>query len=240
MLSSGSSYIPSISSTGYIAETVTTSGLISYYDASDSTSWVDGDSTLYDLSGNNVNLGPYGGIATSTFSNGAVGWNFDAVGKYFAGGNYTMPAKNLTMEAWIHPAASEVSSGDRGTVIKIIGGQDAYMSWNKGNQYLSNYWYSHTPDGYHETIGPSSRGAWHHWCSVWSYGQGYLYQYVDGNVNKTATQGNSSAGTSINIGRESDERQFSGGIAIIRLYNRALRPDEVMDNFFAERGRFGV
>ena len=234
----GSADISSIASGGVVRNAINTYGLTAYYDVLDPACWVDGSSTLYDLASSS-NLTAYGSITKSTFGS-AIGWNFNAVGKYFQGTIATQTDKNLTIEAWLYPGLNEVSAGDRGTIVHLSGGQSAYMSWNKGGLYISNYWYSHSPEGYHELMGVSARGAWHHWCSVWDYQQGYLYQYVDGSVRKVATVGNAAHGATLNIGRESDDRQFSGGMAVIRIYRRALFPEEVYDHWYAEKGRFGV
>lgn len=234
----GSATITSIASGGTVKNAINPYGLTAYYDVLDPACWVNGSSTLYDLASSS-NLTAYGSIVTGTFGS-AIGWNFDAVGKYFQGSIATQTDKNLTIEVWLYPAASEVIAGDRGTIVHLSGGQSAYMSWNKDNRYLSNYWYSHSPEGYHEINGPSSRSAWHHWCSVWDYQQGYLYQYVDGSVRKVATVGNAAHGATLSIGKESNDRQFSGGMAVIRIYRRALSPEEVYEHWYAEKGRFGV
>jgi hypothetical protein len=219
---------------------VTTTGLIASYDAAATRSYPGSGSTWYDLSGQGSNLTIYGSAATSTMG-GATAFDLNTDGKYFAGTlNGTMPTTNATLEAWIYPGASEVTSGDRGTVILISGASNIYMSWNKDNRYLSNYWYSHSPEGYHETNGPSSRSAWTHWCSVWNYSDAKVYQYVNGTVNSATTSGNASPGTNLNIGREGSSRQFSGGIAVVRIYNTALTSTEVANNFGALRARFGI
>lgn len=233
----GSADIFSIASGGVVRNAINTYGLTAYYDVMDPACWVNGSSILYDVASSS-NLTAYGSISTSTFGP-AIGWNFNAVGKYFQGNIATQADKNLTIEAWLYPAASEVSAGDRGTIVLITGSNGAYMSWNKGNGYLSNYWYGHSPEGYHETNGPSARGQWHHWCSVWDFSQGYLFQYVDGVVRRAATSGNAATGATLQIGRESDDRQFSGGMAVIRIYRRALFPEEVYEHWLAEKGRFG-
>ena len=219
---------------------VTTTGLIASYDAAATRSYPGSGSTWYDLSGQGSNLTIYGSAATSTMG-GATAFDLNADGKYFAGTlNGTMPTTNATLEAWIYPGASEVTSGDRGTVILISGASNIYMSWNKDNRYLSNYWYGHSPEGYHETNGPSSRSAWTHWCSVWNYSDAKVYQYVNGTVNSATTSGDASPGTTLNVGREGSSRQFSGGIAVIRIYNTALTSTEVANNFGALRARFGI
>jgi len=68
-----------------------------------------------------------------------------------------------------------------------------------------------------------------------------LNQWVDGNYSVVRNIiGPSSANTAIQIGNEGGGRQFSGGIAVVRIYNRALNNYEVYENFQAQRGRFGI
>jgi hypothetical protein len=115
------------------------------------------------------------------------------------------------------------------------------MSWEKSSGLLSSYWYSHSPEGYHETVGSTSRSTWNHWVAAWDYNSGRIFQYKNGLTSgNAATQGDATPGQNITIGRESEGRQFSGGIAVVRIYNRALSGDEVFQNFTAEKNRFGI
>lgn len=215
-------------------------GLIISLDAANVRSYPGSGTSWYDLSGLGNTMTIYGSATTTTIG-GATAFNLDADGKYFQGTlSGTMPTTNATIEAWIYPGASEITAGDRGTIVLLTGGSGMYMSWNKSNQYLSNYWYSHSPEGYHETNGPSSRSAWTHWCSVWNNADGNLYQWVNGVKTSVTTSGNATTGTDLRIGREGSSRQFSGGIAIIRVYNTALSDDSVTNNFNVLRKRFGV
>jgi hypothetical protein len=52
--------------------------------------------------------------------------------------------------------------------------------------------------------------------------------------------GTSTTNPYVIIGRQGSSRQFSGGISIIRIYNRALNPYEIMENFNADRESFGI
>lgn len=216
-------------------------GLLLCVDAANTQSYAGSGGTWNDLSGLGNHLTIQGSATTSTIG-GATAFNLDADGKYFTRTmSGTMPATNATLEAWIYPAASEVTSGDRGTIILLTGGNGIYMSWNKSNGYLSNYWYGHSPDGaYIETNGPSSRSAWTHWCSVWNYSDGNLYQWVNGVRTSYGHVGNASTGTDLRIGREGSSRQFSGGIAIVRIYNTALTSAQVLQNFDGHRRRFNL
>jgi hypothetical protein len=164
--------------------------------------------------------------------------NFDGA---WITGSYdgTQPNVQGTFEAWIYAAASEVTSGDRGTIILLTGNCGQYMSWNKSNQYLSTYWYCSNDNGYHETNGPSARKTWHHWCTVWDGRANRLYQYVNGTfVGIAATTNGGASGSNLSIGREGSSRQFSGSIAEVRIYNRSLTPSEVLQNYYAGLQRF--
>jgi len=226
-----------ITSAGIFDTKVVKDGLILHLDAADVDSYPGSGSVWYDKSGLGHNLTISGPTWTTVGSRTA--FNFTSNVNVVSGSISSFPTTELTYEVWLYPASSEITADDRGCVILCNGGAGAYMSWNKSNQYMSNYWYSHSPEGYHESNGPSSRNAWHHWCAVWD-NRG-LNQWVDGNYSVVRNIiGPSSANTAIQIGNEGGGRQFSGGIAVVRIYNRALNNYEVYENFQAQRGRFGI
>ena len=152
---------------------IVTNGLVLCLDVSDKNSYRrSNETTWYDVSGNDNHV--YASTTISLVNFGSTSaFNLDAVGKYFTRGpaygssNFNnSPSTNATLEAWIYPAASELSVGDRGTIILNWGTSGLYMSWNKSNQRLSNYWYNHPSEGYHENATGSNRSVWNHWCSV--------------------------------------------------------------------------
>lgn len=228
-----------ISSDGVFDRNIVREGLQCYYDVNNSYSWPETGTTWYNIAHNHSHLTKASGLNTTTFS-GTSAWNMNYDGAVLSGTHEGgLGSGNATLEAWIWPGASEVTSGDRGTVIIISGGSAQYMSWNKSNRYLSTYWYGSTANGYHETNGPTAREGWAHWCTVWDAKVGKLFQYVNGTSVGIATTVNSSAhGTNIVIGRESSGRQFSGGIAEIRIYNRALHAHEVLQNYFSSATKY--
>lgn len=226
-----------ITSTGVFDTKVNRDGLILHLDAANADSYF-GGSVWYDLSGtsNHVNIS---GPSLATVG-GRTAFNFTSSGHVITKSGFSsFPSTELTYEVWLYPAASEITGDDRGCVILVSGGNAAYMSWNKANGYMSNYWYGHSPEGYHESNGPSARGAWHHWCCVWD-NRG-VHQWVDGTYNVVKdVRGTSTPNTYLQIGNEGGGRQFSGAIAVVRIYNRALNGYEVYENFQAQRGRFGI
>ena len=217
---------------------IATDGLVLALDAASTRSYPGSGTTWSDLSGTGNDMTAYGTPSITTLG-GSTCFDFNSDGDRFTGSISGLPTETITLEAWIYPAASEVTTGDRGTIILLSGGSGCYMSWNKSNRELSNYWYNKNLQGYHEA-GPScDRSRWHHWASVWTSSD--LRQFVNGDkytvngISGTTTQNNS-----IIIGRQNSSRQFSGGIAVIRIYNRALTDNEVLQNYNATKGRFGL
>lgn len=225
-------------------------GLIVNLDASSFRSAPDSSSGWtnlgYGLGSTNVNAKT--GSPSLTTLGGVRTWRFTASSQYFESnliGTDNQPALEATVEAWIYPE-TEVTSGDRGTIVRVNGNQSLYMSWNKSNLKLSTYWYSHATDGYHETGAAMTRNAWHHVCQVHKYSDNACYQYT--NMTKTtasgtradsADYGSESTGQAVEVGMESSGRQFAGGICIVRVYNRALTDSEVIQNYNAVCQRFG-
>ena len=216
---------------------IVTKGLILALDAGDPSSYPGSGAIWSDLSTNGKYADIYGSPRNITVG-GAKCFYLDDIGDRFAvrfGANQYM--NTLTLEAWIYPAASEVSGGDRGCIFQGY----AYLSWNKGNQQLSNYWYSTTNQGYHEPGVTMDRERWHHLASVWDTKNRTLKQYVNGTlVNTVSTY--ATAGyvySDCNIGWEGDGRQFAGGISTIRVYNNALTGEEVLQNYNAQKNRHG-
>jgi hypothetical protein len=227
-----------ITSAGVFVNGIVKEGLECYYDTNVYASW-SGSGTWNNLAASHSALTPQNGMTTATF-NGATGWNMNFDGAWLSGtygGN--QPNTKGTFEAWIYAAVSEVTSGDRGTIILLTGSCGEYMSWNKSNQYLSTYWYCSSNNGYHETNGPSPKRAWVHWCSVWDNKSGKLFQYVNGTSVGTAVTTNAgSSGTSLSVGREGSSRQFSGSIAEVRIYSRPLHGHEVIQNYLAGQQKY--
>lgn len=217
---------------------IVTDGLVFSVDASTDRSYPGSGSSWYSILPDTPTLTLNGSPSYTTLG-GAQCFELNSDGDYFTGTIAGLPTETITLEAWIYPASSEITSGDRGTVILLTGGNACYLSWNKSNREMSNYWYGKNSQGYHES-GPScARGRWHHWMSVWTAND--LRQFVNGTkYTVSGIENNTTGNSSINIGRESSGRQFAGGIAAVRIYNRALSDTEALQNFTAQRDRFGI
>lgn len=219
---------------------IVTNGLVFYVDAMNPRSTYNSNAWI-DISGYNTTLTKIGSPTLTTLG-GATCYRFTAGEQNFNGilaG--PQPSSDCTVEVWIYPE-TDVVAGDRGTVLQVHGSNGMYMSWNKSTLKQSNYWYGHPTEGYWETGAAVSLNTWNSFTAVWNYSAGAIYQFTNNvKTTGTTTQGNVATGTTIDIGRETGvpSRQFAGGIAFVRMYNRALSDSEVTQNYNAVRGRFG-
>lgn len=220
---------------------IVTRDLIISLDAASHKSYPGSGGVWYDLSGNNINLGSTG-TPTLTTLGGATCFEFNEDGdKWSANGIPSDVNDNTTqrtLEVWLFPASSEITSGDRGTVILLHGGNGNYMSITKSGRQLSSYWYGKNNNGYHQGAPAITNETWNHWCTVWTGSELKQWQngikYTTSNITGTSTRN-----ANLIIGRESSGRQYAGGIAIVRIYNNALSDNEVLQNYNAQKTRFG-
>lgn len=205
-------------------------GLIAHWDFANPDSYTSGSSVLYDISGQGNHMTYYGDgphpIEERDRVKGYYFRNYDGftTGTWLANVN-----RSCTIEAYIYADAAETTSGDRGCIFRA----GIYMSWNKGNQQMSNYWYSTDNQGYHEPGVAMNRNQWYHLVSVWDSSTNRLYQYMDGAlVNTVTTTVNGSPSiTGGQIGQEGTSRQFSGAISTVKIYNLALSATDIERNY---------
>mgnify|MGYP001197378784 FL=1 len=113
------------------------------------------------------------------------------------------------------------------------------MSITKSGRQLSSYWYGKNNNGYFQGAPAITNQTWNWWCTVWTGSE--LKQWQNGTKYTTSNiTGTSTRNTNLIIGRESSGRQYAGGISIIRIYNSALTDDEALQNYNAQKTRFGL
>ena len=234
---------PNLEAANFQYENIVTDGLQLNLDAGFVGSYPTTGNNWYDISGNGSILGPAQYLPTFSTVGGAQCFRMDGqLGQGFTGGiNGTMPTANATLESWVYVNPNNLGSDDRGCIILLTNGSGIYQSWNLSNNNLSNYWYAHNPEGYWENGIALTRQTWLNLISVWDYNSSTLKQYVNGSLVGTfTTQGNSTTGTGLSIGLESTYRPFPGYISIIRIYNTSLSSTEVLQNYNAQKSRFGL
>ena len=83
-------------------------------------------------------------------------------------------------------------------------------------------------------------GEWHHVAATYDGEVGKIY--LDGEIIADAPAGGGLAETDdpLHIGDGNDERHFNGGVDEVRIYNRALAEEEVLQNFNAKSNSAAV
>jgi hypothetical protein len=196
------------------------------------------------------NLVSYGGDGTTTYSlinsttgtlNNGVGFN-SANGGYFTFdgtddniniatvGGYS---NQLTCESWFRTTSSatwkNMICGPGGDIIYTVNGNKINFG-SQGSNPIPH-------DNLSNTI--VNTGAWFHACVT--YNGATVNIYINGVLDATYSETGSQTPGNLRIGSNEagNSEFFSGDLPIVRLYNRALTQAEVIQNFNAQKARFG-
>lgn len=238
---------------GYCSTTTTTtttieivsSGLEFYVDAENATSYPGSGTTWNDLSGNSRNI---------TLSNGPT-FNSSTPKSFTFDGTDDIGIANttsLSVGSWTHNVWINTNSGGE-TRQQILGftGGGSNVQVNMGIGIFSNYVYFNTVGDimqglyYSPTITP---GTWYNVCITHEVGQPFNL-YVNGSFVSSTNSGNDSIvvasqqriilGTAYPVGG-GPYRQYKGKLGAALSYIRKLSDAEVLQNFNALKGRFGL
>lgn len=224
-----------------------------YFDPANTKSYPGSGTTISDLSGNGV-IGTIGG--SPPFTTTARGeFNFDGINDKSIVTNLTTNYSQYTMAAWVKVNVG----GTSGAVIS----KNSYFAittndWPVWFSASSSSIYSTVNDGTAFSITPPTNGAtvnpsitmggvWRY--AVITYNASQLIAYIDGqpiasSPTAVVPPSNTNAWTigrpAVEVGGGIGGERFEGAIAQIMMYNRALSSIEVMSNFNATRGRYGV
>jgi len=240
-----------------VPDSISTLGLILNLDAGDTNSY-SGGSTWVDLSGNGNN-GTASATTYSTVNGGALAFTEAAASTAIT----TLPLTSIpalsgwTLECWMRPTAFPTGGATKKNGVLLgaayYSGAAIYWNGNTAGTAMSIYGYIRGNDAYRVTASVSlALNTWYHLLVVADPVAVQLRLYVIGVLFSTvagATQQYNSANASIagNIGI--NRNQVDGGgaetysfssslISVARVYNRALSPTEVIQNYTATRSRF--
>ena len=222
---------------------IVTRGLVLCLDASNSKSYSGTETTWNDLSGNNNHGTLLSGPAYSGSNNGSL--VFDSINDAVNLGNPTQLDLNsgFSICAWIRP-----SSFGQGALGRIV----ARGTINTGGYafYLDN---STSNNAITFQIGRSSGGTlvsasnvislniWMFFAVTLSETTTTMYKN-NTIINQTTTTPATSVATNFVIGNRDPgyDRGFGGSIAIVKFYNQVLSSSEILQNYNALKGRFGL
>lgn len=228
-----------------VAPPVISTSIILHLDAGNSSSYPGSGTTWTDLTGNarnatlvnsptyNTSNGGYLSFLDTSFQHATIA-NFGDIPQW-------------TIEAW---ARATVSLTGKVTAIfcnqfngatKLnfsLGTNRAPTSYNLCAGFYNGQWRTTNGTALDTNI-------WYH--HVGTYDGSVINQYVNGALNTTTTfNGNPQTGGEIRIARRWDDvansatNFFAGDIAVIRLYSTALTAAQVLQNYNANRVRFGL
>lgn len=212
---------------------IVTNGLVLCLDAGNPRSYPGTGSTWFDASGATNTGTMVNGPAYNSANLGSI--TFDGVDDYVDCGNATslQLASTLTLESWCNPTSSSglgnmiQKNQNSGYRFRIQNGD--LWAYSNGNFALASG-------------AICTNNNW--WHCIATFGPSGIVCYVNGTqVASTATAYTPSSVTAGNLqigcyapGTET----FNGKISIARVYNRVLSVTEVLQNFNATRGRYGV
>jgi hypothetical protein len=230
---------------------IVTSGLVLALDASDRNSYVSGSTTWRDLSGNSNN----GTLTNGPTFNTEGSFSFDGTNNYIIVPSSSVfdvsTTSSLSLEAWIYPTATAnggyiITEEHSGATLPVnfslqitngssVVGTGQYPTFGR---YNGSSW----TNIYSTTTIPLN--IWTHLVGIFNGSAAFLYANgVQLTVNGSITTWINAVSSNLNIGRRWDPVSpafFQGKMSSIKIYNKALSAQEVLQNYNAQKSRFGL
>lgn len=221
---------------------IVTDGLVFYVDAANPNSYVSGNTTVDSLVSNDVGT-LVNATEFSTENNG--GWDFDGVNdKFVINPNITL--SHLTYSIWYNPSLSDTrfrtlgQTGPWSTTefsCFFIGNGTTLIHRLSLRTKSSN---AQTDTSLPGIINPNFYNTWHNATFVVEPLTQYIY--YNGQFMKSGSRTNNTDITinNLRMGEPMGYGYYGGKIASNMIYSRALSSDEVLQNYNALKGRFGL
>jgi len=202
--------------------------------------------TWYDMSGNENNGELKNGVSYSGTNGGSL--VFDGVNDIVLCGNSSTVqiTDKITLSGFIKPLSTNINVDP--LVCKWSGTADqrAYY-FGIGN---SKVWFALSSNGlvgYPDLFSTTSvsTNTWYYISSTWDKNTGEMKIYINGQLDATrlnVTNSIFNSNRQLSIGSEDGgyAQAISKNIAQVAIYNRALTASEVLQNYNALKGRFGL
>ena len=223
------------------ANTIVQQGLVLNLDAGNPYSYAGAGTTWYDVTVNSYNGTLIGSPSYTSTNNGGI--IFDSVAKYV-----TLPASGLAfgtgqfaIEAWVFSTAavsynhiySSQSSNNVGFISLYYQNGYGFSVADLGNSAVRTA-------TTHQTV--VSQNTWYHVVGIRNTSNQYIV-YVNGvesTTNSTSSYPLTATAPQIASNPASNTERFTGTIASFRLYNTSLSAAQVLQNYNATKGRFGL
>ena len=225
---------------------IATDGLVLCLDAGNTKSYPGSGTTWSDLSGNgnNGSLQNMDGANLDSANGGSL--TFDGSDEYVISVTATSlginsASNSFTISVWFKTTVTgeyylfDNYNGSNDISLRIDDGSiEVLLAPSGGTGIINSVKFG---SGY-------NNNNWHNFTITWN-GSNVLTAYADGiniGTNTTAISGSFETNAAFQIGKRpfGSPTRFSGNIANVSVYNKALSASEVKQNFNAFRGRFGL
>ena len=218
--------------------------LVLHYDPSDATSYPGSGTTINDISGN----GLHGTMSNITFTSPYFSYNGSSSQISVADNPLLEPGSgDWSIEFWVNHTV--IAGSSRVLIGKTNGGMSA--DWGYGLRTFSNgNTYMEVGDGSTSTASPAAVlniNTWYQVVGVWTnVASNSLALYINGsligsNSHSFTSIKNTTAALymgSFNGGQFS--QWLNGKMGIVRMYNKSLTGSEVLQNFNADKSKYGL
>lgn len=231
--------------TQYAFEQTVTSGLILSLDAADKNSYSGSGNAWNNLTGQGYNGTLQNGVTYNTASNSL---SFSSASLQSVTGSDLGALTNFTVETWFYLNTLPTTAGAACIVTNAFPGTTTQLNFSIGlNNSPTN---ANIAGGFYNGAWRSTAGfapvinTWY--CTAVTYNGTTVIQYLNGasqsTLSYTGTATTSNAG--YRIARRWDTGagvdHINGLIPIVRIYNRALSATEILQNYNAQKSRFGL
>ncbi len=212
---------------------IVTNELTFCLDAANPKSYPGTGSTWYDISG----LGQHATLESSpTFdSSGYFTFNGSNQGAYATRNAASWNGSTYTLIAIAHKTSSTATRGI------IFNSCVNYIEGSNGGNTMASFYSSSNAQNtiYGNT---AAYNEWRHYAITYdgSYQKLYENNYLTASSSALSAPVNTTRNNTIYVAQFEANYRFAGRIAYVAMYNRALNPEEISQNFNALRGRFGI
>ena len=225
----------------YRGPNIVTDGLIFAIDAGSTRSYINPVTTVNNLAGSSTAT-LYNGVAFGTANGGR--WDFDGGDDYGALPTSAIPTGNeITMSFWTEVDTVQNSSIIAGTQGSSVQSLNIHLPWGDGNVYFDcgNGVSSTSRISYSPTT--AEKTGWHNWVFTKNASTGVMKIYLDGSEKSSDTGKTSVIPTMVTVTLSTfftNNYYYNGKIANALIYNQALTSTEILQNFNAQKSRFGL
>jgi len=222
---------------------IVTDNLVLWLDAANRSSYPGSGTTWRDMSGNNNNGTLTNGPTFSSANNGSI--VFDGVDDYINIPNNASvnPVSEITINLWLNPTSLETKTTSAIVCRNIITGTAGYDIYINSSGSINFFIRTSNNSSFFITSSLNSiqNSNWYNITATYTSANTRIYINSSLNSISTSQTGNINQPTidDLRIGMDwNTARCFTGRIPTTQIYNRALSPSEVQQNYDALKSRY--